>query len=132
MIALDTNTLVRLLVGDDVRQRNRVEQLLLDARNDGEQCFLSDPVLCEVEWVLESCYDAQRQDVLAALQELAANPLFVFEDADKLRRALDSYERGSNDFSDYLIGIEGEMRKARTTYTFDRVLGRHPAFTRLR
>lgn len=132
MIALDTNAVVRLLVGDDPRQARLVEKVLLNARGDGERCFISDPVLCELEWVLESCYDALRKDVLVALQELAANPLFVFEGADKLRRALDAYEQGAGDFSDYLIGIEGEMRQARTTYTFDRVLGRHPAFTRLR
>ena len=29
------------------------------------------------------------------------------------------------------FGIEGEMRGARTTYTFDRVLQHYPSFTRL-
>ena len=132
MIAVDTNVLIRLLVQDDPDQGRHAEHLLQDALLAGEDCFVSDPVLCEIEWVLESCYDASRADVLAAIQEIASRPPFLVEDREKIRRAMSRYEKGRGDFSDYLIGVEGEMRGARTTFTFDRALREEDVFTALR
>lgn len=132
MIAVDTNVLIRLLVQDDPDQGRQAERLLQDALLRGEDCFVSDPALCEIEWVLESCYDASRADVLAAIQEIVSRPTFLVEDREKLRRAMSRYQKGRGDFSDYLIGVEGEMRGARTTFTFDRVLHDEDVFTALR
>ena len=53
MIALDTNVLIRLLVDDDPIQAKRARRLLESTRERGEQCFISAPVLCEIEWVLD-------------------------------------------------------------------------------
>lgn len=131
MIALDTNILIRLLVRDDPEQTARAERLLQEAADAGEQCFISDPVLCEVEWVLESSYRARRGDVLAAMQELLAGALFVFEDRDTLHQVIARYQESKADFSDCLIGAKALARGARTTYTFERVLSQEQGFTRL-
>lgn len=131
MIAFDTNILIRLLVRDDPGQTALAEQLLQAAADAGEPCFISDPVLCEVEWVLESCYEATRGDILAAMQELFAGDLFVFEDREVLRRVITRYQEGKADFSDCLIGAKAGARGARTTYTFERVLAKEEGFTRL-
>lgn len=95
------------------------------------QDFISDPVLCEVEWVLESAYRAGRRDVLAAMQELLAGDLFVFEDREVLRNVIARYQESKADFSDCLIGAKARARGARTTYTFERVLAQEQGFTRL-
>jgi predicted nucleic-acid-binding protein len=131
VIALDTNILIRLLVRDDPGQTALGERLLQEAADAGEHCFISDPVLCEVEWVLESSYRAGRGDVLAAMQELFAGDLFVFEDRELLRQVIARYQEGKADFSDCLIGAKARVRGARTTYSFERVLAREPGFTRL-
>lgn len=128
MISLDTNILIRLLVRDDPAQTFLVDQLIQDAIEAGESCFVGDAVLCEVEWVLESSYRAQREDVLAAMQELIAQEIFVFDDREAFRQAIDSYQRGKAEFSDFLIGAKGQARGARVTYTFDRALSRHEGF----
>ena len=122
MIALDTNVLVRLLVEDDPPQTTAVRELLESSFSTGEDCFVGDPVLCELEWVLDSCYRVPCARFLEMLQELAANPHFVFESRTVLRRALDAYEAGKGDFSDYLISAKAQARQARVTYTFDRAL----------
>jgi predicted nucleic-acid-binding protein len=98
VIALDTNILVRLLVRDDPGQTALAERLLQEAADAGEQCFLSDPVLCEVEWVLESSYRAGRGDILAAMQELLAGDLFLFEDREILRQAIARYQEKQSRF----------------------------------
>lgn len=132
MIAFDTNFLVRLVVEDDRRQLAEVQRVLRDAEASGETCLLTDAVLCELEWVLSSLFGATRQEILTAVQRLAAEAIFCFESEDCVRRALDAYEAGSGDLSDYLIGFTGADHGARTTFTFDRALGRDEGFTVLR
>lgn len=132
MIALDTNLVVRLLVEDDAAQLAEARRVLRTAEVEGESCFVSDIVLCEVEWVLESLYEAQKHHVLTAVQRLLAEPLFSFESRDRARRALEAYERGDGDLSDHLIGTTARDHQARTTYTFDRVLRQQEGFTFLR
>ena len=132
MIALDTNVLVRLVVGDDAKQQATAEALLRDAAHAGESCLICDAVLCETEWVLESCYDASRAEIRAVMQRLLASEgLFVFEDPEVFRRALRAYGHGKADFSDLLIGAKSAARDARTTYTFDRKLARYECFSLL-
>ena len=131
MIAVDTNILIRLLVRDDPGQTALAERLLQEAADAGEQCFISDPVLCEVEWVLESSYQATREDILAAMQELLAGDLFVFEDREVLRQVIARFQESKADLPDCLIGAKARARGARTTYTFERVLAKEQGFTRL-
>jgi predicted nucleic-acid-binding protein len=131
LIALDTNVLVRLLVGDDPKQLMQAESLLRDAREKAIPCFISDPVLCELEWVLDSCYDASRTDILTALRDLLSQEEFVFEDRQTLVQALDSFQSGKAEFSDYLIGANGRSRGATATYTFDRDLRHADGFVLL-
>ena len=132
MIALDSNVLIRLLVEDDPGQAKRARELLESVGNRGERCFISDPVLCEVEWVLDSAYGASRQDVAAAIRSIVGSELFVVDDSAAVQRALDLFSKGRGDFSDYLVGVRGEKRGARTTYTYDRALRDEEGFTLLR
>lgn len=129
MIALDTNVIVRLIVEDDPGQLAVAREIVAAAEAAGETCLLTDVVLCEIEWVLVSAYGATRADVLAAIQALAGESLFDFEDRARLHRALDSYQRGRGDLSDYLISQTATALGARTTFTFDRGLAGDPGLT---
>jgi predicted nucleic-acid-binding protein len=132
MIALDTNILVRLITQDDPQQATLAERLIQQATDEGEACFVSNVVLCELEWVLESCYEATRSDLLTALQEIAAREIFAFEDSDALHWAINLYRKSKVEFSDALIGAKARSQGARTTYTFERVLSHHDGFSLLR
>lgn len=129
MIALDTNVLVRLVVRDDPQQLAQAEKLLLATAEQGEACLLTDPVLCELEWVLESSYRASRADILATLQELFSQNLFAFENRGTVLTAIERYQAGKGDFSDYLIGAKGQTQGARVTFTFDRALRAQDGFS---
>lgn len=130
MIALDTNVLLRVLVADDPKQAALASRILREAVEAGELCFISDPVLCETEWVLDRHYKASRAEILATLENLLSRQsLFVFEDPDALRKALNAYQQGKADFSDFLIGAKAETRGVRTTFTFDRALARQQGFS---
>jgi predicted nucleic-acid-binding protein len=132
MIALDTNILVRLITQDDPRQAALAERLIQQATEEGEACFVSDVVLCKLEWVLEACYEATRSDLLTAIQELASREIFAFEDSDSLHWAINLYRESKAEFSDALIGAKARGQGASTTYTFDRVLSHHEGFSLLR
>jgi len=93
---------------------------------------VSDPVLCETERVLESCYRASRADILLAFEGLLAQvDVLVFEDREAFCKALDAYRRGRANFSDLMIGAKAAAQGARTTFTFDRGLARQEGFSLL-
>ncbi len=131
MIGLDTNVLVRYLVGDEPRQAERARETVERARSAGEAIFLSQIVLCELVWVMVSAYDAGKEDVLHALDRLADDPAFVCDEPARVRRAIDRLARGKADFSDYLLGESGRDAGASTTFTFDRALRDEPGFSLL-
>lgn len=131
MIAIDTNLLVRLMVEDDAAQGAAVKALLRTTAEAGRACFVSDLVLCELEWVLRSCYKASRSRVLSAIQELLDQSLFVFEDRNRLRQVAQSYHLGKAELSDYLIGAKSQASGAAPTYTFDRKLKNQDGFVML-
>jgi predicted nucleic-acid-binding protein len=131
LIALDTHVLVRFLVRDDEDQAMRARTLLKTCRGAGDDCLITNPVLCELEWVLESVYHASRSDVVAAVRMLQTTPPFMLEDAELLDRALMMYSKGKGDLSDYILGQIAIARGARTTYTFDRDLRSADGFTLL-
>ena len=66
MIAIDTNVLVRLLVGDVAAQENAA----LRAVQAADGVLLLDTVLLETVWVLQSLYGAGRQEVCDSLQRV--------------------------------------------------------------
>ena len=125
MIALDTNVLVRYLVGDDSRQAEQAEEIVEQARSSGEAVFLSQIVLCELVWVLAGAYDAAKKDILYTLNLLSDDPGFLCDDPPRVRRAIDRYARGAADFSDYLLADAG----AGVTFTFDKALRDEPGFS---
>jgi len=131
VIALDTNVLVRYLVADEPRQARRAHDIVEKARSVREPVYLSQIVLCELVWVLAGAYKAKRQDILSALNGLADDPDFVFENPERVRRATDRFSQGSADFSDYLLGEAASPAGASVTFTFDRALRDEPGFSRV-
>jgi predicted nucleic acid-binding protein len=54
VIAIDTNVLVRVLLGDEPKEQVDAARALLRRAEDGEKIFLSAFVLLETAWVLKS------------------------------------------------------------------------------
>ncbi len=131
MIGVDTNLLVRILVEDDPEQLRRARTLLNVAAERSETAFVADNVLAELEWVLEDAYEVPRARILQALQAIVAAKRFEFADRRRVVQALELYQNGKAELSDYLIGLSGFQNGASTTYTFDRDLRDDERFTLL-
>lgn len=132
MIALDTNVLVRYLIGDDPRQAGLAEEVIEQARAAEERIYLSPIVLCELVWVLAAAYDAAKKDLLFALNRLSDDTGFICDDPPRVRRAIDRFSVGRGDFSDYLLEEAAIDAGATVTFTFDKSLRDEPGFSLLR
>ena len=131
MIGIDTNLLIRILIEDDAEQLKRARTLLNGMAERFETVFVADIVLAELEWVLEDAYQVPRARILQALQAIVASKQFEFQDRRRVLDALELYQKGKAELSDYLVGLIGSQRGASTTYTFDRDLRDDERFTLL-
>lgn len=100
---LDTNVLVRHLTGHPPAQARRATAFLA---GDGE-LILTDLVLAELVYVLESYYDRPRAEVAAAARALLALPS-VASDHPLLLRAIELYEAERVDFADAYLCAAAE------------------------
>lgn len=117
MTALDTNVLVRVIIGDDRAQATRAAAFL----RAQESVFIPKTVLLELEWVLRSAYRIKPNAIISALHDVLDVFNVEIEDEAAVRQAIGWYEQGM-DFADGLhVASAGLERKFAT---FDNSLRR--------
>ena len=121
MTALDTNVIVRYLVGDDAEHAKAARELL-DRLTPSDPGFICREVLIEVAWVLERSYRFTRPRVAEALMDLTASDSLVVENSDDVAGAAHRYRQGGAGFSDLMILAAAERAGATPLHTFDRRL----------
>lgn len=102
MAALDTNILVRWLVGDDAKQLEQAEKLFRAAEARKEALFVPVTVALELEWVLRSVYGFDRNAIQGAFNALLECTAIEFQLEASLERALHQYRDATADFADCL------------------------------
>ena len=117
MRTLDTNVVVRLLIGDDPQQTPIAEQAFLDAIASGG-VYLPDVVLAEVAWVLRG-YDLERTTRYQLLERLVRTRGVVVDDIDAVIDALEQFSLGG-DLADQLILARASSAAALPVLSFDR------------
>ena len=123
MISIDTNVVVRYLVGDDDAQAEAA-RALLDGLTPDDPGFICREVVMEIAWVLERSYGFTRARVAEALMDLTASDSLVVENSDDVAAAAHRYRQGGVGFSDLMILTAAERAGATPLYTFDRRLAR--------
>ena len=131
LTGLDTNVLIRYLVKDEPRQTRTAVRFMRETAERGDLLFLNQIVLCELVWVLESAYGYAREDIGSALEKILMTEQFEIEARDEVWAALEGYQKGPGDFSDYLIGQKNLKQGCSHTLTFDRSLEDDAAFALL-
>jgi predicted nucleic-acid-binding protein len=122
MIGLDTNVLLRLLLADDEAQFRKARQIVATVSGTVGGVLLTDVVLAELVWTLRAAYRRSKEEVVAALDALLAQPAFAFEDRNLVIAALAVYRDGPGDFADYLVAARNAAHGVTTTYSFDKAL----------
>jgi predicted nucleic-acid-binding protein len=113
-IAVDTNVLVRAVVGDDPVQAGIAARMLTDAA----LIAVALPCLCEFVWVLRRVYGFQPADAARAIRALlaAAN---VEVNRPAVEAGLLVLDAGG-DFADGVIAYEGQWLGGETFVSFDK------------
>jgi predicted nucleic acid-binding protein len=117
---VDTNVLVRHLTNDPPEMGERATRYLRDAT----QLILSDVVLAEVAYVLESYYERPRPEVAAALRAIVDFPAIRTIDADLLHRTIEVYELVRLHFAEAYLVACAERTGVGVVASFDRAIGR--------
>lgn len=125
MIGIDTNILLRTIDRSNVAQSRAVDDLLVTA--GGDPLFVNLVVLCEFAWTLERTYKRPRSEIAQRLAHVLEAPEFAVERSDLAERAVDLFEQGPANFSDYVIGEVNREARCRATLTFDRAALKSPA-----
>ncbi|MDP1691429.1 MAG: type II toxin-antitoxin system VapC family toxin [Burkholderiaceae bacterium] len=120
MIAVDTNVLVRLLVGDDPAQAAKAQRCFDRAAEGDVSIWVSDTVLVELAWTLGKAYARDRRDIVMALRALSSHATVVLESPAAVRSATDAFEQGPPDFADCLLSMKAKAAGCDQLVTFDR------------
>ncbi len=126
MRAVDTNVLVRLLVGDDPAQTTAAEQFV------GKGAWVSHVVLAKTLWVLQSFYERSPQQIASVVERLLLQADVTLQDAEVVASALARFRASSRvEFSDYLVLEIARKAGHLPLGTFDRQLARLDSAQRL-
>jgi predicted nucleic-acid-binding protein len=123
VIALDTNVLVRYLVGDDASHAAVARRVIEETLTPAEPGFVSLVVLVELSWVLERVYGCPVSQVASIFAELIASPTILVEQAAAVATAI---AQPHDDLADSLLHEIGKTHGCARTVTFDRKFARLP------
>jgi predicted nucleic-acid-binding protein len=110
MLAIDTNLVVRYLVGDHPAQSTKARRLI-----DNNDVYICTTVLLESEWVLRSVYDFELARVATALASFSGLPRVTVENSPMAATALNWMSKGM-DFADALHLLQSKDCEAFVTF----------------
>ena len=119
MIGLDTNVLIRYIVQDDAVQSKNATEFLEKHCSISTPGFINNIVICEIVWVLQSCYKYKKEIIINVVKRILTTKEFIVDNSENLWKTLDEFSNGKADFSDYLIGKINKHRGCEFTITFD-------------
>ena len=117
---VDTNILVRHLTGDPADMAARATAFLAEA----EELYLTDLIVAETVYVLESFYEAPREQVATSMRSLVSMRSVVTVDPALLLRSIEVYETDRLDFAEAYVVACAESTGVGRVASFDRSIDR--------
>ena len=124
---IDTNVIIRHLTGDPSDMAARATAFLADA----DELLLSDLIVAETVYVLESFYEVPRAGVAQLIRSVVGFPTMRTLDPALLLRSLEIYEIHGVDFAEAYLAASAEVAGISEIASFDRSLDRIPTITRI-
>ena len=118
MIGLDTNVLVRYVTQDDPVQSAKASELI-ESLTTASPGFVSLVSIVELVWVLQSCYQSAKSEVVTVLETLLRTRELTVEHAEVIWQALRKFVANKADFADCLIERCAHAAGCEYTATFD-------------
>lgn len=124
---VDTNVLVRHLTGDPPAMARRATAFLQEA----SELYLTDLVVAETIYVLESYYEVPREQIATTIRSLLAFDSISVVGRDVLLRAVEVYEIDRLDFAEAYLVACAESTVIGRVVSFDRSIDRIPTIERV-
>lgn len=124
---VDTNVFIRHLTGDPADQAARATAYLASE----DALLVTDLIVAETAYVLESFYEAPRPQVAAALRSILSFPTVVTVEQSVLLRAVELYEVDRLDFAEAYLVACAESTGVGRVASFDRALDRVTTIERI-
>lgn len=118
MIGLDTNVLVRYVAQDDQAQSSKATALI-ESLTSNSPGFIAMVSVVEMVWVLQSCYQSTKLEIVAVLETILSTKELVVERAEVVWQALRRFSDSKADFADCLIERCANAAECEYTVTFD-------------
>jgi predicted nucleic-acid-binding protein len=129
LTVVDTNILIRYVVADEADPQTALARDFIDIIcSAANQAIVTQVVLAELVWTLESRYRFPKAGIIATVAALLQNPNIVFDDEEEVLAALEAYRDGPTGLADCLIAARAEVLGAGPVVTFDRDAARLPGF----
>ena len=128
MKAIDTNILIRFLVGDDELQAKKVYSIFKKTESEKKELFVPLLVVLEMIWVLESVYDISRTEILDSISDLLLMPIFKFDQQSALQQLVHSAQGNKYDLPDLLIAHSAGVNGCEAVITFDKKASKFKLF----
>ena len=117
---VDSNILVRHLTGDPPAMAARATAYL----ENESQLLLTDLIVAETVYVLESVYEVPRTRVAGAMRSLVGFPSVISVDPTLLLRTLEMYEMDGVHFAESYLVACAETTGVNRVASFDRSIDR--------
>jgi predicted nucleic-acid-binding protein len=127
MIGLDTNIIVRYIMGDDPVQTSKAVRII-ERHTEQDTAFISLASVLETVWVLQSVYKLSNQQVAQAVERMLQVETITVQNETEVSAAAHALKTGRGSFEDALIGALGVTAGCESTLTFDRKAARLHGF----
>ena len=100
-------------------------------KENDEQAFIPLLVFLELNWVLKSRYDVERQSIIENFLMLLSTEFIKAENHNELKQMLIEARDNNYDLSDLLIAMRCQLENAIPVMTFDNKASNHMAFEKI-
>ena len=128
MKAIDTNILIRFLIGDDELQAKKVYTIFKNAESEKKALFVPLLVVLEMIWILESVYEISRSEILDSISDILLMPILKFDQQPALQQLVHSAQGNKYDLSDLLIAHSAAVNGCEAVITFDKKASKFKLF----
>ena len=132
MIGIDTNLLLRLIVGDEPKQAVTAREYLRGGCSADDPGYVCHIVLVELVWTLASAYGYPREKIAAAIEQILETAQLDVESSNDVAAAVKDYRSGTADFADCLLVRVNSAAGCSHTVTFDRKAAKLKGFELLK
>lgn len=117
---VDTNVFLRFLVNDDSAKADACEALFQKAIAGDEDLFISDMVIAEIIWVLESYYELKKSDIRDCVEKILNTQNLRCPKKEIIISALSIYVEKNIDFIDAYNAFILKRDEINEIYSYDK------------